>query len=79
MLTKDDLFAIQKMFDSSRRETNARFDGMDKKLVSIDKRFDQLSNTLHKSTNDLIELITDGFNLTDKRLERLENKVFGTN
>jgi hypothetical protein len=45
----------------------------------MDKRFDQLSNTLHKSTNDLIELITDGFNLTDKRLERLENKVFGTN
>lgn len=72
MLTKDDLSAIQKMFDSSRRETNARFDG-------VDKRFDQLSNTLHKSTNDLIELITDGFNLTDKRLERLENKVFGTN
>lgn len=72
MLTKDDLSAIQKMFDSSRRETNARFD-------SVDKRFDQLSNTIHKSTNDLIELITDGFNLTDKRLERLENKVFGTN
>ena len=86
MLTKDDLSAIQKMFDSLKGETDARFDivdkkfdGINKKFVGMDKRFDNLSDNLHKSTNDLVELITNGFNLTEKRIERIEEKVFGTN
>jgi archaellum component FlaC len=118
--TKDDFTAIQRMFDSSKKETNERFDSMDKrfdsmdkKFVSIDKRFenidkrlesmdkkfeskiDSLSDRLQKNTEDLIELITTGFNtfnydsrlqeqdsiLNDheKRIEQIEEKAFKAN
>ena len=106
MLTKSDLVAIQKMFDSSRKETNERFRSMDERFDSIDKRFesmdkkfeskiDSLSDRLQKNTEDLIELITTGFNtfnydsrlqeqdsiLNDheKRIEQIEEKAFKAN
>ena len=55
MLTKDDLTAIQRMFDSSKNETNEKF-------INMDKKIDNISNRLQKNTEDLIELITTGFN-----------------
>lgn len=86
MLTKSDLAAIQKMFDFSKKETNERFDRMDKRFEDIDERFDRmdkkidaLSNSLCKSTDDLVELITIGFNSYEKRVGRIEETVFKTN
>lgn len=90
MLTKDDLSAIQSMFDSSKKETNKRFISMDERFESIDKRFDimderfdsmdkridSLSNSMQKNTEELIELITAGFNLNEERLVRIESEVF---
>ena len=78
MITDADIKKMKAVF-ATKDEMNERFEGIDKRFDGMDKKIDQLSNTLHKSTNDLIELITDGFNLTDKRLDRLEDKVFGTN
>ena len=100
MLTKSDLAAIQKMFDFSKKETNERFDdidkrfesidkrfesmderfdGIDKRLDGIDKRFDDLLNSLYKSTDELVELITIGFNSYEKRIKRIEEVVFKIN
>ena len=93
MLTKVDLSAIQKMFDESKKETSERFttmdkrfdrmdkrfDRMDKRLDSMDKKIDNLSDRLQKNTEELIELITAGFNSYDKRMLRIEEKVFKTN
>jgi len=104
MLTKGDLTAIQKIFDSSKKETNEkfssideRFDSMDKRFDSMDKRFesmdkkfeskidglsgrvDELADRLQKNTEELIELITTGFNSYEERFRRLEKEVFKTN
>ena len=86
MLTKVDLSAIQKMFDESKKETSERFttmdkrfDRMDKRLDSMDKKIDNLSDRLQKNTEELIELITAGFNSYNKRMLRIEEKVFKTN
>jgi len=121
MLTKGDLGAIQKMFDSLRNEMNERFVNVDQKFVnmgqkfvtvderfagvnesfaSVDKRFvnldnkiDRFSNLLQKNTDELVELITIGFNAQDagfnriekvlvnheKRIGSLEKTIFKTN
>ena len=97
MLTKGDLTAIQKIFDSSKKETNEkfssideRFDSMDKRFESMDKKFeskidglsgrvDELADRLQKNTEELIELITTGFNSYEERFRRLEKEVFKTN
>jgi len=69
MLTKSDLAAIQKMFD-----------GVDKRFNTLDKRIDSLSNSQQQNSEDLIELITSGFDRTEKAIrmindhdERIEN------
>ena len=100
MLTKGDLAAIQRMFDSSKKETNEkfismdkRFDGMDKRLDNMDKRLDNmnkrldeltirvdgLANSLQKNTEELVELISAGFDSYEKRMQHVEEKVFKTN
>ena len=97
MLTKGDLTSIQKIFDSSKKETNEkfssideRFDSMDKRFESMDKKFeskidglsgrvDELADRLQKNTEELIELITTGFNSYEERFRRLEKEVFKTN
>ena len=65
MLTKGDLLAIQKMFNTSRKQA--------------DKKFDGLSNRLQKNTEELVELITTGFNLNEERFVRIEKEVFKSN
>ncbi len=93
MLTKGDLTAIQRMFDSSKKETNEkfismdkRFDGMNKRLDNMDKRLDELTirvdglaNSLQKNTEELVELISAGFDSYEKRMQHVEEKVFKTN
>lgn len=79
MLTKSDLAAIQKMFDSSRKETNLKFLNIDKKFAAIDKKIDNLSKGLQNTTEELVELITTGFNLNEERFGRIEAEVFKSN
>lgn len=76
MLTKNDLAAIQAMFDSSRKETNERFESMDRKF---ENKIDGLADTVRKNTEELIELITTGFNSFEERVGKIEEKVFNTN
>ena len=44
-LTKEDLIAIKKVVDSS---TGSRFEKIDKKLVKIEKKFDELFDFLDR-------------------------------
>ena len=77
--TKDDFAAIQGMFDSSRKETNERFRSMDERFDSLSDKVERLAISQEKNTEDLIELITTGFNSYEKRIERIEEKAFKAN
>lgn len=72
MLTKSDLAAIQKMFDVSRKETDVKFDAINKRFEQVDKRFDKLSE-------ELIELISTGFRSNEVRFQKIEQKLFTAN
>ena len=81
--------SIDKRFD----DIDNRFIGIDKKFVSIDKRFesidkrfdkmdqkiDNLAKSQQKNTEELIELITGGFNSFEERIVHIEEKVFSAN
>ena len=75
MLTKNDLSAIQRMFDG----VDKRFNTMDKRLDCMDKKIDNLSKGLQNTTEELVELITTGFNLNEERFGRIEAEVFKSN
>lgn len=81
--TKEDFVVIQGMFDSSRKETNERFQTMNERFDKMDKKFegkfDKLSDQLQQNAEDLIELITAGFNSYEVRIGQIEEEVFKTN
>lgn len=74
MLTKSDLAAIQKMFDVSRKETDMKFEAMDKKFTgkfqAIDKKFTDRFESIDKR----FEGIDKKFESIDKRFEEMDKK-----
>lgn len=88
MITQTDIGKLKDVF-----ATKKEFRGLDSKVTQMDKKIDNLSDRLQKNTEDLIELITTGFNSLEKssfrinsilndhekRIELIEEKAFKAN
>ena len=51
-----------------------RVDGLSNRVDDLSNRVDGLSNTLQKTTEDLFELITTGFDSLEKSLSRINEQ-----
>jgi predicted nuclease with TOPRIM domain len=67
---------IDKRFEEMDKKFTGKFDSLDKKFEG---KFDKLSDQLQKNTEELIELITGGFNSFEERIVYIEEKVFSAN
>lgn len=73
MITQTDINKLKDVFATKRE-----FSGLDSKVIQMDKKINNLlntatglSNNLRKNTEDLIELITTGFNSLEKSSSRI--------
>jgi len=73
--TKDDLKALSGRFDN----IDKRFVSMDKRIEGLSDRVENLSKGLQNISEELVELITGGFESNEKRFERIEAEVFKSN
>lgn len=74
MISDADIEKMKRVFATKDdlKDFSKRFDG-------VDKRLNDLSKDLRNTTEELIELITGGFNSYEERFGRLESKVFKAN
>ena len=69
MITQTDISKLKEVF-----VTKKEFSGLDNKVTQMDKKIDNLSDRLQKNTEDLVELITTGFNSLEKSLSRINEQ-----
>jgi len=69
MITQTDISKLKEVF-----VTKKEFSGLDNKVTQMDKKIDNLSDRLQKNTEDLVELITTGFNSLEKSSSRINEQ-----
>lgn len=81
MATKDDLkrFATKEDLKAFATKENLKLFATKDDLKDLSKKIDVLSNSLQKNTEELIELITLGFESNEKRFKRIEAEAFKSN
>lgn len=77
--TKEDLKSFATKEDLKSFATKGDLKSLDKRLDQMDKKFDNLANNQQRNTEELVELITSGFNAYEKRISHIETEVFNAN